>query len=251
MGGVANIWRHPIKSHGREALETVRLSAGKTMPWDRHWAVTHQASKFDPDHPEWTSCGNFMRGASTPGVAGIWSKLDEDSGMITLSHEALGEITFAPDEPSNIGLFLSWLAPLCPAEGRQPAAIVAAPDRGMTDSADPTISIMTTASHRAVEGRLGRKLEQERWRGNIWLDGPAAWEELEWVGQRIRIGTAEFDVIDPIERCKQTMANPKTGKRDADTLGVLREGWDHQLFGVATVVVKDGDVALGDTYEVL
>ena len=46
-GAVSSLWRHPIKSHGREALEQVTLSAGQTMPGDRVWAVAHEASKAD------------------------------------------------------------------------------------------------------------------------------------------------------------------------------------------------------------
>ncbi len=251
MGSVANLWRHPIKSHGREALETVRLSAGKTMPWDRHWAVTHEASKFDVDNPEWVMCRNFMIATSTPDLAGIWAELDETSATLTLRHTTLGKITFNPDDPAHANLFLSWIAPLCAADGRQPKNIVKAPDRGMTDTDFPSVSIMTNASHRAVEGRLGRPLEQERWRGNIWLDGPDMWEEMEWVGKRLRIGQAVLAVQEPITRCKHTMANPHTGKRDTDTLAILREGWDHQYFGVNATVVEDGAIALGDRYEVL
>ena len=41
MGAVAELWRHPIKSHGRETLDAVEFTAGACMPWDRHWAVTH------------------------------------------------------------------------------------------------------------------------------------------------------------------------------------------------------------------
>ena len=44
---VTEIWRHPVKSHGREALETVTLTAGQTMPGDRVWAVAHEASTAD------------------------------------------------------------------------------------------------------------------------------------------------------------------------------------------------------------
>jgi uncharacterized protein YcbX len=36
---LAQIWRHPIKGHGRETLERVTLSAGSTLPFDRAWAV--------------------------------------------------------------------------------------------------------------------------------------------------------------------------------------------------------------------
>ena len=31
-GLVSSLWRHPIKSHGRESLDAVTLIAGQTMP---------------------------------------------------------------------------------------------------------------------------------------------------------------------------------------------------------------------------
>ena len=46
MSGVLkDIWRHPLKSHGRERLENIDLSVGNAMPWDRHWAVSHDSAK--------------------------------------------------------------------------------------------------------------------------------------------------------------------------------------------------------------
>ena len=36
---IASIQRHPLKSHGREALDEVMLSAGQGLPWDRAWAT--------------------------------------------------------------------------------------------------------------------------------------------------------------------------------------------------------------------
>jgi uncharacterized protein YcbX len=44
---LAQIWRHPIKGHGREALPAVTLSAGATLPFDRAWAVAHEAARLE------------------------------------------------------------------------------------------------------------------------------------------------------------------------------------------------------------
>ncbi len=250
MISVAALWRHPIKSHGREELDSVTLAAGKTMPWDRHWAVTHDRSKFDPTNPEWTSCRNFVIGAFTPGLAGIWAKLDEATQNLTLTHQNLGELQFSPDNPEDTARFLEWVAPLTADLNFPPTGVVAAPDRGMTDSPYPSISIMTHASHKAVQGRLGRPLEIERWRGNIWLDGAAPWEENEWIGKEVQIGDAILHVHEPIKRCGHTKANPRTGLRDTDTLGVLRDSWGHQNFGVYATVLQGGKVGLNDTVEV-
>ena len=251
MARVAGLWRHPIKSLGREILHEVTLTKGQTMPWDRHWAVTHHDTKWNADDPRWIMCRNFMITVATPGLAGIWAELDEPTRTLTLRHDTIGSHTFCPDDPAEISGFLNWVMPLCPPDKRQPSGVVAAPGRGMTDTSFPSISIMNMATHRAFEGRLGRKLELERWRGNIWLDGPAPWEEFEWTGQTVRVGTAELEVQEPIRRCMATAANPRTGLRDTDTLSVLRETWDHQHNGVYAVVSKTGKDAVNDKVEVL
>jgi len=248
---VATLWRYPIKSHGRETLNRVTLTAGQTMPWDRHWAVTHEKTKFDTTNPEWVMCRNFMIGALTPSLAGIWAQLDEDAGTITLRHSKLGEISFRPDDAGDATRFLNWVEPLTQAVSTKPVAVVSAGARGMTDTDYPSVSIMTKASHAAVSARLGGALETERWRGNIWLDGPAPWEEFEWIGRDIRIGSAVLHVSAPVERCKHTMVNPVTGLRDADTLDVLNTTFGHQNFGVYARVIEGGDIALGDKAEVL
>ena len=77
------------------------------------------------------------------------------------------------------------------------------------------------------------------------------WAERGWIGQRIKLGGAVFEVREEIVRCLATTANPKTGERDADTLGALNATFGHQNFGVYAVVTQSGDIALGDRLEVL
>src|SRR4029434_7141820 len=60
-----------------------------------------------------------------------------------------------------------------------------------------------------------------RFRSNIALEGLGAWEELRWVGRKVRIGTVTFDVIRPKVRCLATHANPTTGERDVPILTTL------------------------------
>ncbi|MCF2905639.1 MOSC domain-containing protein [Octadecabacter sp. CECT 8868] len=247
MCTVAELWRHPIKSHGREALAAVALTEGKCLPWDRHWAVTHEKSKFDGT--EWVMCRNFMIGSMTPTLAALWATFDDAAQKMTLRHAEMGELTFDPETESDA--FLAWAAPLYPEGRQQPQALVSLSNRGMTDTNYPTVSIMNRASHTSFETAHGGPIELERWRGNIWLDGAKAWDELSWVGKTIRIGNAELEIRDPIKRCMHTAANPVTGERDADTLGTLKSSFGHQDFGVYAVVTKSGHVALGDQAEVL
>ncbi len=248
---VANLWRHPIKSHGREALDTIALTAGQTIPWDRHWAILHDHSAYDTTNPVWAACQNFMLGSRTPGLAGLWATLDEATARVTLTHADLGTLDFAPDDGADHDRFLAWIAPLCPDTRARPAAIVHVPGRGMTDTEYPSVTLMSHASHRAVADRLDQPIGHERWRGNIWLDGLDPWAEWNWIGHNVQVGSAVLAVREPVRRCLHTAANPTTGIRDADTLGALRDGWGHTDFGVYAEVVQGGDVHLDDMAKVI
>ncbi|WP_171240990.1 MOSC domain-containing protein [Ruegeria sp. HKCCA5491] len=241
---VTSLWRHPIKSHGHEAVETVTLSPGQTMPGDRVWAIAHEASKADGS--EWAPCANFSRGAKAPQLMAITAKLSGDT--VALSHPQRPDLSFQPDAEQDA--FLDWVKPLMPADRAASARIVRVPGRGMTDSDLPSVSLCNMASHRAVEQKLGKDLSIRRWRGNIWFNGLPLWEEFEWLGREVQIGQAVFHVRERITRCLATTANPDTGERDADTLGALNR-WNHQDFGVYAEVIRGGEVKTGDTVQVL
>ena len=247
MGQVSALWRHPIKAHGRESVGHITLEEGQTFPGDRRYAVAHEAAKTDGG--AWAHCANFSRGAKAPALMAITAKVDEASGKITLAHPDLWELTLDPDTQGD--KLIDWVRPIMPKDRAASVKLVPAGEFGMTDSDFPSIAIHTTASHRALEGRMGQSLSTERWRGNIWLDGFAPWEEFDWIGKTLRIGAAEIEVRERITRCLATTANPETGKRDADTLGVLNDAFGHQDFGVYGVVTKGGTLAVGDAAEVL
>ena len=248
---IAHIWRHPIKSLGREAVETLDLEPGKTMPWDRVWAIAHEASKFNAETPEWARCANFIRAAKAPSLIAVTARTDEATGHLTLSHPEKPQITVNPDDAGDAAALVDWVRPLVPENRAQPKAVVKAPGRGMTDTAFPSISINGLSSLRTLSQKIGQDLQMERFRGNFWIDGLGPWEEFEWIGRELKIGTATLAVKERIARCTATTANPESGKVDADTLGTLRNGWGHQDFGVYAEVTHGGTVSLGDTLSVI
>ncbi len=246
-GRLTHIWRHPIKAHGVEALNDVTLSAGNTLPWDRAWAVVHELSKADGS--EWVPCGNFSRGAKSPSLMALKAVLNEATGMISMSHPDLPDITFNPDRDSDA--FIEWIRPIMPSDRTPSARIVRAKERGMTDTDFPSISLNNLATNRILGEKLGADLSPLRWRGNLWFDGLEPWQEFDWVGKQLRIGGAVLDIRERITRCMATTVNPDTGIRNADTLDALQEHWGHKQFGVYAVVVKGDNIALGDEIEVL
>lgn len=247
MAVLAQIWRHPIKGIGAEPLDTASLTPDRPVPGDRAWALAHTAAEQGPD-AAWLACRNFLRGASAPGLMAITATTEAD-GRIRLCHPDRPDLIVAPGR--DAARLIAWIAPLWP-EGRPaPARVVAAPDTGMTDVPFPSVSVLSLASLRVLSGRAGRALDPRRFRGNLWLDDLAPWEEFDWIGKSLRIGSAEMVIRERITRCRATEANPETGLRDTATLALLDEGWGHQDFGVYAQVTKPGTIAPGASVEVV
>lgn len=244
-GTLAEIWRHPVKAHGRERIFGTRLEAGRALPWDRVWAVAHERSHFDPESPAWAPPGNFSRGATTPKLQQVEVTADPDSHTLTFRHPDLAPLTITADDDEDGRAFIQWIEPISDRVRLQPSKLVRAPDDAMTDTGYPSISLINLASHRALEQHLGQTLSPLRWRGNFLIEGLAPWEEMDWPGQSLRIGNVELEVVEPIKRCRMTEANPETGERDAETLKGLTQGFGHQNCGIYLKVTKGGDIQEG------
>jgi uncharacterized protein YcbX len=243
---VTALWRHPIKSHGREALELVTLVSGQSMPYDRLWAIAHDVTQADGT--EWAACLNFSIGSKSPALMAITATLDEESETVILRHPNQPDLTVQPDTES--AALLEWVRPLADPKRPQPARVFRLDKRGFTDSPFASVSLCNSATHAAVEVLTKSPLQQERWRGNIWYDGTEAWEEFEWIGRKLRIGTALLRIEERIRRCMATTANTDTGIRDIDMLKALNT-LGHQNFGIYATVIQTGVVALGDQLELI
>jgi uncharacterized protein YcbX len=247
---VRALWRHPVKGHGVEAVAATTLAPGRTMPWDRVWAIAHEAARVEPGATAWANCANFGRGAKSPELMAIRAEVDEAAGRLRLTHPRRPAIEVDPDDPDDAARLVAWVTPLSNPSRPAPAFVVKG-DVGMTDSPFPSISILNTAGLATLGERLGKPLAMERFRGNVWLDGLAPFAELDLVGRDIRLGEAVATVRARITRCVATTVDPDTGRSDADTLGALEAGWGHRDFGVYAEVTEGGRVAVGDPAVVL
>lgn len=244
MGHVTSLWRHPIKSHGREDISSTNLIAGQTMPGDRVWAVAHEASKAD--NAAWSPCANFNRVSKVPALMAMTARLEDATGVVTLTHPDLGTHSFDPD--GDIAPFLAWVKPIMPVDRAQSTRMVKVANRGMTDSDFPSVTLCNIASHRAVERQLGMEVSPLRWRGNIWFDGISEWDEFDWMGKDIRIGEAILRPIERTDRCPATHSNPETGKHDMDIMTAL-DSFGHRDFSVRAEVIQGGAIEIGSKVE--
>lgn len=164
MGSVANLWRHPIKGVGREELKNVTLESGRCMPMDRNWAIAHENSKVNFQNPEWASCLNFVRAASNYELMAISSCLNEESGLITLKHPKLNDLTIDPDVDSD--KLVNWLIQICNPNRSLPLKVFKT-NRGITDTSAQTISIHTNSTLEDLSKSMNKPLDQRCFGGRV------------------------------------------------------------------------------------
>ena len=243
---LAEIWRYPIKSHSREALDQVDITAGQLLPLDRAWAVIHEAT--DQDGRQWAPCRNFTIGSKAPSLNAIQSQWSDDQSKIRLSHPTLGSITLDPN--TNGTDLVEWTNVLIPDNRPKSTALVKCQERGMTDTDYPSITIGNLASHRALEHIVGAQFSHKRWRCNLWVEGAEPWAEFDWIGKTLRIGTAEFKIRERVKRCNVTTASAETGERDIAMLSILNS-LGHQDFTVYAVATASGTITTHQKVEIL
>lgn len=244
---VTALYRHPVKSLGEEPVAAVTLTKHRHMPGDRVWAVAHGGSKWDPGNPTWVSRGNFVAQAHVPELTRIGITLDDATGRLTLTHPKAEPVALDPQEPAGAALLTAWLEGIAGDRRPGPYRLARLPDEAaLTDVPDAHVSLHGLATLRAVEDAVGAPLHPMRFRGNIWIEGLAPWEEFDLIGREITVGAARLRVTERIARCTAPAANPETGARDHPVTEILRERWGHTDFGVYAQVVGTGRVALGD-----
>jgi uncharacterized protein YcbX len=237
---LAQIWRHPIKGIGSEPLETVGLKPDAPLPGDRAWAVRHARAEA---RDGWLPRRNFLVVASGPNLARVTAQSRPD-GRIALTHPDRPPLVIEPDRDEDA--LIAWIRPLWPDRQAAPARLVRAPAKGMADNGEAQISLLSLRSLRVLSQRLGHPLDPRRFRGNLWLDGLAPWEEFDLIGRTVAIGPVEIEITDRIERCRATEANPETGQRDANLLRLLEDGYGHRDFGVYGTVRSGGSLHRGN-----
>lgn len=247
---LAHIVRHPIKSVGYEDIGGALLEEGRVLPFDRLWAISHEAAKFEGPLGDWAKKMNFVRGVAAPALMAVQVHTHED-GSLELTHPDLWHLRVNPAHAEDQLKLLHWLKPLWPENRPAPRVVEHVPGVALTDMPQPYVSLLSLSSLAALGTAAGTPLSRHRFRGNLWVDGWAPWAERELIGKRLRVGKALLEVAMPITRCRATCANPETGVDDVETLDALTALKGDTLFGLYTTVLEGGKIEQGDRVEIL
>ncbi len=112
------------------------------------------------------------------------------------------------------------------------------------------VTLVTSASLASLARVVGEPVDGARFRATFQVDGGDVrpYAEEDWVGRRLRLGTAEVRVLSVVPRCAVIDHHPVSGVRDLGLLKALagRPGQSDVGFAVDAEVTVPGHVTTRD-----
>ncbi|GAB3582723.1 MOSC domain-containing protein [Calidifontibacter terrae] len=255
---------HPVKSTAIRSVQRARVSfAG--LAGDREWMIVNDfgemvtAREFPPLFSIAADCattgltdGDLQLSAPTVEPLRLDRPVDGPQVSVRMFTRPPMTVRSAGDAADawldralgTQGLHLVWCSDptarsLNPAYGKPG-------DHAALQDGSP-VSLLGTASVRALQERMDEPVGHERFRANVLIDGAEAFAEDGW--ERVRIGSVPFRVAASIDRCVMTTIDPATfakSKEPIRTLAGFRRWEGKTWMAVHLIPDGEGEIAVGD-----
>lgn len=243
---VTALYHYPVKGLSAQPLAAVTLTAGLAFPGDRLFAIENGPSGFDPTSPAHLPKIRYLMLARHGRLARLATHYDDMTHILSLRSPDGDHVEADLTSAEGRSRIEAFLTTFLGNEARGPLRVLSAPGYHFMDSPKGFVSLINLASLRAIEKCAGGPVDPLRFRGNIYVDGLAPWQEFDLVGHRLRIGEAELTGLKRTDRCAATQVNPRTGERDIDMLRLLEGRFNHHDCGIYLRVTRSGRMAADD-----
>lgn len=228
LGSIREINRYPVKSMAGESLAACDIAAYGLLG-DR------QAAFYDETKTGWS---RFVTARSIPKLLSYRASYLQ--GEIEVISEEGRTFRWNQELLEDVQRLTSTKLSLSRLQERHPE------EEGLLSVDAASILLVTDASLKKLESACGMELDQRRFRGNfvVTLRDGAPGEE-EWIGGRLRIGTAELQVDGYCDRCSMITYDPDNLERTPAVLRTVNEQFGLN-FGVYASVIRPGRIEVGD-----
>ena len=261
MPRVAALYRYPVKGFTPEACESLTVLDEGRIAGDR--VLSFRFADSAAADNAWVKKYECVVLANTPGLARLAVKFDHRAMRLRIGLDGAALVEAPLDEGGRKRLAAALADyvlgldenPLRSHPERLPLRLVgdgAAPRYQDNEGGHATLH--GRASLAAVAVATGDpRLDEARFRSNIAVEGLEPWEELGWMGRKVRIGEVDFDVARQKVRCLATHANPRTGERDIPVMAVLKNVFaqEQPTFAIGMVSRGGGVIRIGDDVSVV
>ncbi len=243
---VTALYRYAVKGLSPEALPSVTLAAGGTMPFDRAYAIENGPGRFDPESPRHLPKITFLMLMRDERLATLVTTFDDATETLTVMRGGKQVARGQLSTPLGRKMIEQFFAAYMQSELRGPPKVVSAPGHSFSDVAMKCLHIVNLATVRDLERVVGRPIDPLRFRANVYIDGLEPWVERSWVGNEIAIGGIRCAIVKDTVRCEATNVDPQTAARDMAIPSTLLRTWSHSDLGVYGKIVSGGQLAVGD-----
>ncbi len=240
------ITRYPVKGLAGDVVDQALLAQGKALPEDRRFALVYGTGGSGQPLEDWLDQAQFAGLVDEERLAALQLAYDSETSVVTLLRDGRQVARGKADEPIGRTLLTQFFTAYLKGNPRGAPKFVEAPQGAFSDWDEAFLHLINLATARDLERVARQAVDPRRFRANLWLDGLAAWEEMSWVGRRVRVGEALLEVSHKTERCAATMVNPDTAARDLNIPRTLRAGYGHMDMGIYLRVIEGGAVKTGD-----
>jgi uncharacterized protein YcbX len=244
---IKGIHRYPVKGLSPEPLPRTELSRGKTVPFDRAYAIENGPIGFDPENPKYFPKIRFLMLMKNARLAELRTEFDNASHVLTVRYEnreaAKGDLR----TPEGRAAIEAFFAEFCADELRGPPKVLQGHGHSFSDVAKKVVSIINLASVAELENAAGAPVDPLRFRGNLHIEGWPAWREFDLLNQVVSMGpSVRVKVVKRIVRCAAIEVDPSTGIRDLPIPRTIMDTYGHVDCGVYAEVIEGGPIAVGD-----
>ena len=251
-GIVSSIYFSPIKSLSFTNIESCEIKKNLGILNDRRFAFSRIIDKnkafLIEKHPNKRKLNNFLSLKNSP----VLNKYNftYTGNKLTLTLDGKELISIIADNIDQRSKLTNKLIDL---EGSliKPIYLLQNSEFPFYDTSHSnkifnSISLINLKSIQDFEKKINEKIELERFRGNLYIDGIGAWEERKWIGKTIIINNVSFKVEKNIPRCVAINLKPETDDDGLNLLMSLKKNYSHFDMGIYLRALDDGRIKVGN-----
>ncbi len=246
MPTITHLYRYPIKGMNPETLQRVSLRVGEAITLDRRFALAHETTEFNPDKPQHLSKTHFLMLMKNERLATLQAIYNDNTGLLKINRSGKLLVQANLQETEGRQRIENFFADYLGDEIRGIPKLVQARGHTFSDVDAKVLSCINLATVRDLEKVLGTKIHPLRFRANVYFEGAQPWEELNWIGKELTLGTAKVRGFKLTKRCAATNVNPQTAMRDLQIPETLLKTYGHRQLGVYVHVIKNGKVSINE-----
>ena len=254
VGQVESVWRYPVKSMRGEELQEAFVGFGG-MYGDRVYAFRSSAAPkgfpyltgreqqrmllYQPAYRDPAQMAKPPNLAEAEAISPMITPIYPDAAHVMVNVKTPAGELLAIDDPRLTSILREGIREVH-------ELTLLRSDRAMTDCRP--ISLFSIQTARQLSQEAGADLDKRRFRANVYIDikSQSAFEEDEFVGRTLRIGTKTvIAVVDRDPRCKMITLDPNTAEANPEVMRCLARTHDGKA-GVYAAVLVEGMIRPGD-----